>query len=312
MALERTIAMLSAVILVASGCEPQPDPTGLATPEAPMLSLHPGHGWSPAISLDPGGTVGLNTPALEGCPAEGPDGLSLFLASNRDGQIDIWVSRRPSRNSAWGAPEKLPAPVNSSSNDFCPTPLPGGDLLFVSNRPGGCGSGTADIYQTHHHPTRGWAEPEHLGCEVNSAGNEFSPSYVGAGGGLLFFSSDRAGQDNIYMSTRMPQGAWGAPVAVDELNAPGFSTARPNVSADGREIVFDSNRPGGLGGPDLWTATRRSVLEPWSDPTNLGPNVNSGSAETRPWLSRDGKRLFFGSNRPGSEGSLDLFVSTRR
>jgi hypothetical protein len=301
-----------AILVLIAACDRPTEPVADLDPGAATLALHPGHGWGPAVSVDPGGASNLNTAALEGCPAEGADGRSLFFASNRDGQLDIWVSRRLNLDSAWGEPEKLPAPVNSAWNDFCPTPLPGGDLLFVSSRPGGCGVGTADIYQTRQHPTRGWLEPEHLGCQANSAANEFSPSYVGAGGGMLFFSSDRAGQDDIYVSARGPGGEWGPAIAVEELNASGFNTTRPNVSPDGREIVFDSNRPGGLGGPDIWTATRPNVSAAWSPPVNLGANINSAFGETRASLSRDGKRLYFGSNRSGFEGNFDIFVSVRR
>ena len=91
----------------------------------------------------------------------------------------------------------LPPWVNSAFEDFCPTPLPGGELLFVSRRPGGCAEGAADIYFTRLHPDQGWLEPEHLGCEVNSAADEFSPAYVPAGGGMLFFSSNRDGTHKI-------------------------------------------------------------------------------------------------------------------
>jgi Tol biopolymer transport system component len=300
-----------AVLILFAACEQPSEPVD-AWRSGISVALHPGHGWGPAVSVDPGGSANLNTASLEGCPIEGPDGLSLYFASNRDGQIDLWVSRRPNPSRAWGAPEKLPEPVNSAFNDFCPTPLPGGGLLFVSTRPGGCGAGTADIYQTRLHPTQGWLEPEHLGCDVNSAGNEFSPSYVSAGGGLLFFSSDRASQDDIYMSARGPGGDWGPAAPVEALNFAGFNTARPNVSPDGREIVFDSNRPGGFGGPDIWTATRPSVFDVWSSPVNLGPNINTEFGETRASLSRNGKRLYFGSNRPGFQGHFDIFVSTRR
>jgi Tol biopolymer transport system component len=304
------IALLVTPLITA--CERIAEPLATRLPEGPAMAVHPGQAWGPAVSVDPGGVNDLNTAALEGCPIEGPDGRSLFFASNRDGQIDLWVSRRANRNSGWGEPEKLPAPVNSPFNDFCPTPLPGGELLFVSTRPGGCGSGTADIYLTSLHPTRGWREPQHLGCDVNSASDEFSPSYVAAGGGLLFFSSNRAGQDDIYVSARSAGGSWGTPLAVEELNAPGFNTTRPNVRADGREIVFDSNRPGGFGGPDIWAASRASVFAQWSEPVNLGPSVNSAFGETRASFSGDGKRLYFGSNRPGFEGNSDIFVSTRR
>lgn len=272
--------------------------------------------WGAPVSIDLGGVAGLNTPALEGCPAEAPDGRALFFASNRDGQIDIWVSHRQSASAEWGTPEKLPDPVSVEGfNDFCPSPQSDGGLLFVSTRPGGCGTGTADIYRTRLHPTNGWLEPEHLGCEVNSAGNEFSPSHVEARGGMLFFSSDRdggPGQDKIYVSLRRPDGSWGAPTEVVELNAPGASTARPFVSQDGRVILFDSNRAGGVGGPDIWASTRADPGEPWSEPVNLGPGINTEGPETRPWLSRDGTRLYLGSNRAGGEGDLDIYVSVRR
>jgi hypothetical protein len=270
--------------------------------------------WGPASSVDPGGFNNVNTPALEGCPAESPDGRMLFLASNRDGGqggIDIWVAFRDGPHQPWSDPVNLPPPVNSAWDDFCPTPLTGGELLFVSRRDGGCGEGSSDIYFTRLHPTQGWLEPVHLGCEVNSAGDEFAPSYVEAGGGMLFFSSNRDGTHKIYVSAQEPDGWFGPPTEVVELNAPGFNTLRPNVSHDGREIVFDSDRPGGFGGFDIWSATRANVLQPWSAPVNLGPNVNSVFSETRASLSRNGKRLHFGSARPGGQGSSDIYLSTR-
>jgi peptidoglycan-associated lipoprotein len=80
-------------------------------------------------------------------------------------------------------------------------------------------------------------------------------------------------------------------------------------AADDREIVFDSNRPGGFGQLDVWTATRTHAWASWSQPVNLGPAVNSPAAETRPSLSSDGSILYFGSTRGASQ---DVFTSTRR
>jgi hypothetical protein len=55
------------------------------------------------------------------------------------------------------------------------------------------------------------------------------------------------------------------------------------------------------------------VSEPWSTPTNLGPDVNSAASETRPSLSWDGTTLYFGSTRPASEaGSSDIYLTTRQ
>jgi hypothetical protein len=270
--------------------------------------------WSPAQSIEslPDSSDQVNTADLDGCPIQSPDGLSLYMASNRAGGvggIDIWRAQRNSTDEGFGTPINLDAPVNTAANDFCPTPVQGNGLYFVSNRAGGCGG--ADIYFSRNHAVHGWSEPVHLGCEVNSSADEFSPAYVEENGiGVLYFSSGRTGVQNIYRSVAQANGSFGTPSAVSELNT-AFDDARPNVRKDGREIVFDSTRPGGFGGPDIWAATRDSVDDPWSAPVNLGEAINSASPETRASLSWDGQTLVFGSARPGGKGSSDIYFSTR-
>jgi hypothetical protein len=264
--------------------------------------------WGAAVNTEsiPGTSGNLNTGALEGCPFVAQRDDVLYFASNRAGGIgglDIWYSRR-TENNAWGDPVNF-AEVNSSADDFCPSAHRNGkDFLFVSSRGGGCGA--ADIYRTRLHATRGWAAPRNVGCVVNSAGDEASPYLLED---ELYFSSTRAGNGDIYVSAFDGE-SFGAPVP-----APGLNTAanefRPNLRRDGLEIFFDSNRAGGVGGLDLWTSTRASTSDPWSAPQNLGANVNSSANELRPSLSWDGTTLYFGSTRPGGEGSQDLYVTTR-
>jgi hypothetical protein len=259
--------------------------------------------------------AGVNTAAAEGCPIESPDGLSLYIASNRAGGTanpdpnDIWVFHRESIDGPWGPAENLGQPVNSIFADFCPTPLRGKALLFVSTRPGGCGGG--DMYLARDNPAHGWSVA-HLGCAAdgsgpNFPGGEFGPSLVETDEGTyLFFSSDGfdvGGDQDIYMSRRDADGSFGAPTLVAELSSP-VHDFMPNVRKDGREIVFNSNRDGGFGGQDVYTATRASTSDPWSTPVNLGPAVNTAGSETRSSLSWDGRRLHFG--RDGN-----IFVSTR-
>ena len=156
---------------------------------------------------------------------------------------------------------------------------------------------TADIYLTQHHPVRGWLEPEPL-CGVNSTVEEFSPSFVEADGvTMLYFSSNRTGLHKIYVSVLQEDGTWGTPSPVGELNQEGAIDARPNVRKDGLEIVFDSTRgdPANVNS-DIFTSTRTSLSQPWSPPQRLA-TVNSPGAESRPSLSRDGTRLYFGSTR---------------
>lgn len=268
----------------------------------------------------------LNTSSLDGCPILSPDGRQLFMASNRPGGkggLDIWVATRESSDEPFGAPENLPAPVNTESDDFCPTPLRGGRLLFVSRRPGGCGLG--DIYITRLNPTHGWRDPHHLACAPegpNTELDEQGPSYVEVGDGAaqLFYSSGTVGapattpptptvQGNLFVSQKTEGGQFGPGAAIDELNSIG-NDIQPNVRKDGREIVFASNRSGGHGGLDIYSSTRGSVDDPWSAPWNLGTTVNTGAAESRPSLSWDARTLLFG-RAPGPEGSSDIYVSTR-
>src|SRR5690606_14905623 len=102
--------------------------------------------WGPA---DPEAAV-VNTPLPEGCPIESPSGLELYIARGfSEGNVggsadtnDIWKATRPSVDSPWTAPQNLGAIVNSPAADFCPTPLTGKYLLFVSSRggPAACGA----------------------------------------------------------------------------------------------------------------------------------------------------------------------------
>jgi Tol biopolymer transport system component len=264
--------------------------------------------WGSPVSIDPGGKNSINTLVTEGCPIESPDGLSLFFASNRldgKGGLDIWVASRDKKEQAFGDPVNLPEPVNSTGNDFCPTPLTGNRLLFVSNRqPSLCGGG--DIFQTRLHPVKGWLPPENLGCQVNSPGEEYSPSLVEAEGRtILFFSSIINGTSDIYSSTLGPDGKWSKAQPVAELNT-ALDDARPNVRKDGLEIVFDSTRESIQ--PDIWTAVRPSIYHPWSKPRPITV-VNSTASENRATLSRDGTRLYFGST---ISGNSDLYMSKRR
>jgi Tol biopolymer transport system component len=102
----------------------------------------------------------------------------------------------------------------------------------------------------------------------------------------------------------------GPAAPVDELNFPGASDARPNLRKDGLEIVFDSTRAGGT---KIYAATRSSVLGSWSAPVPLDSAVNIATSQTRPSISRDGQRLYFGSNAANQTGDTgaDIFVSTR-
>ena len=90
-----------------------------------------------------------------------------------------------------------------------------------------------------------------------------------------------------------------------------FIEARPTVSADGCTMYFMSSRPGGYGTYDIYVATRQSRDGEWGPAANLGPTVNTTSAEVTGCISTDGLSLYFTSDRPGGYGGNDLWVATR-
>jgi hypothetical protein len=271
--------------------------------------------WEPATAVS---ALNVAAPVNDGCPIESRDGLSLYMASNRTGTTggnDIWVADRLSKAARWGAPVNLGAPINTAANDFCPTPIGGHWLLFVSEVTGpdtcASGPGVGDMYLAHRDGSGQWGRPVHLGCAEtgdgpNTFGAEFSPSLVEtAEGTFLYFSSNVQGTQDIYVSRLGSNGRFEPATKVEELST-AFDDRMPNVRRDGLEIVFSSTRNdlGGAGGQDVYTATRSSTSQPWSAPVNAGPSVNTSGNETRATISWDGRRLHFG--RDG-----DIFVSER-
>jgi hypothetical protein len=232
------------------------------------------------------------------------------------------MSTRDTVDDPWGAPVNVGAPVNSAANDFCPTlAFDGTRFFFVSTREGGCG--LADIYETRLRPDGEFASPQNLGCHVNSSADEASPFPIAGRRGnesLLYFSSTRAGgfdttdgglasgDSDLYTSEK--HGSTYGPAALVPGANSAFVDGQPNVRRDGLELFFFSNRPGTIGVADIYAATRAATSDAWMAPANLGPNVNSVDAETRPSLSYDGLDLYFGSTRPG-EGSSDIYVTSR-
>src|SRR6185503_2981153 len=206
--------------------------------------------WSSAQKIDEIGAndPDLNTAFQDGCPIQSPDGLSLYIATTRPRfvgdtrtDLDIWVAKRASVDAPWGAPMNLGEPVNSTADDFCPTPVRGKGLYFVSRKTTAASCGLGDIYFTRHNRDGEWKQPSHFACAPagpNSALDEQGPSYVETGGSFLYFSRSSAiVPGDIYASEKRLDGSFGPATAIAELNSAG-NDIQPNVRKDGREIVL--------------------------------------------------------------------------
>jgi hypothetical protein len=132
----------------------------------------------------------------------------------------------------------------------------------------------------------------------------------------VFFHSDREGQFNIYNTQNisgLSHSEWFAedPVAVikiDSINSE-YDDKCPLVALN--IMVFTSNRPGGLGGYDLYYSIYKDGK--WGSPVNFGPTVNSEADEYRPVLGYHpdftNQFLIFSSDRPGGAGGFDIWFA---
>ncbi|HEV3022923.1 MAG TPA: hypothetical protein VGX76_10660 [Pirellulales bacterium] len=127
-------------------------------------------------------------------------------------------------------------------------------------------------------------------------------------GTTLYFTLRRAKGDwDLYRARRVDGRREGA-VPLVELNTPSDEVG-VSVSADGDELYLASNRPGGVGGFDLYVS--RKSKAGWGLPQNLGKAINTAADELDPTLTPDGQRLFFTSDRGSSPAKTDLFIVRR-
>src|SRR6266404_1324842 len=107
-----------------------------------------------------------------------------------------------------------------------------------------------------------------------------------------------------------PFSAWSQPMHLPApVNTAAGDEQAPFISKDGLSLYFACATCGGLGNNDIYVSRRSSITEPWGPPQNLGAPINTSFNDGNPALSADGLRLYFVSNRTGSKGLNDIWVS---
>ncbi len=104
---------------------------------------------------------------------------------------------------------------------------------------------------------------------------------------------------------------WGPPENLGPIVNSPATDAATCISTDGLELYFNSDRPGGAGGYDIYVTRRATRSSPWGQPVSVGPAVNTSNLEAFPSVSSDGLELYYQSSRPGGYGSFDIWVSRR-
>lgn len=267
----------------------------------------PGYGeWSaPSLVQSGAGPAGpIATGAVDGCVSLSRDGRELYFASNRTGNFDLYVSSRSSTGAAFGPPQRLPATVNTPAGEACPTIVGRNRLYFLRDS-----SGDAGNIHVSTRSSGGWKSAVAVPLLNSAKLDEAVTTYDDPQGREVIVWSQRNADGSggqILQSTAggPPQPVEGGPNAAGSNN-------RPSITHDGRTIFFDSTRPSGLGGPDLWYATRSVAEGPFGPAIHLGA-LNSAGFDARPSISWDGEQLFYSSNRPGSTSPApDVWMAQR-
>ncbi|MCY7351284.1 MAG: OmpA family protein [Cytophagaceae bacterium] len=147
---------------------------------------------------------------------------------------------------------------------------------------------------------------------VNAFDSQYFPVLTADRETLIFTGiATPLGDEDLYLSRRVEELGWTKPVSLSEVINTADNEGTCAISADGRTLVFTvcQGRRRGFGNCDLYVTYQKG--DEWSNPDNLGADVNSASWDSQPALSADGRTLYFVSDRPGGLGKRDLWVCRR-
>ncbi len=212
--------------------------------------------------------------------------------------------------------------VNTEFPEYSPViSLDGQALYFTSRKPWLNGESEKyrdlllhnypeDIYVSYREKSKQtkWSSPSKLEfCEAerNEATIAVSPDER-----RIYVYQDNVGKGDIFYSDfKSNSFEQVKPLETKDVNSKYWET-HITATVDGLNMYFVSDRPGGLGGRDIYRITKLPDGT-WSEPKNLGPNINTPYDEDSPFIGADNKTLYFSSNGAESMGGFDIFLSVR-
>lgn len=205
--------------------------------------------------------------------------------------------------------ENVGKAINSSFHEY--SPLVSGDgntMIFTSNRPDGAapsGKLYEDIYISKRVNNQ-WTKPQKISPNINIRFNDAAASLSRDGKTLIIYYEYGGG--DIYVS-HLTGTEWSKPVPLNQnINHSGSWETSAFVTADGKQLYFASNRPGGMGALDIYVS-EMEITGDWGKAKNLGSVINTAGREDSPALDASGKTLFFSSDGHRGMGGADIFRS---
>lgn len=235
-----------------------------------------------------------------------------------DMEIDrlINISKRASEMMAHphkAAIKNLGSSINTSYDEY--VPLISSDektLFFTSRRPNGVGNQVdahgkyyEDVYVSTY-VNDAWQAPKNIGSPINTETHDACVAVSQDLQQMIIYRTSPDGLSGDLYHSEYKENGWGEPEKFGvEINSE-FREYSATFHVNNNIIYFSSDRPGGLGGKDIYR-TMKLPNGKWSLPWNLGPNVNTEFDEDAPFLHIDGKTLYFSSKGHETMGEYDIF-----
>lgn len=245
----------------------------------------------------------INEDGSEYVPVPSVDGKTLyFCATNRDDNIDgedVFVSTKA--DSGWTKPQII-RELSGSGNQAPLSLSADGNkmLLFKSSKP----------YQSTRQANNSWSDPIPLDIDMNRF-DWVGLVQIAANDQVMVFEARKGNNDvDLFFAKRQSDGKWGKPAALDSLNTKGANDRSPFLHPDMQTLYFSSAGRPGLGGLDLFKTTRLDESwTRWSEPVNLGKEVNTIDDDWAYKISTDGQVAWFSSRTSGrSQDILQINV----
>lgn len=210
-------------------------------------------------------------------------------------------------NNHFGKAEIVEGNINMQALKGAATVSSDGEFLIFAGDFYEKGLGGYDLYISYNTP-EGWSEPENLGEAINTPYWESAPS-ISPDNRTLYFSSDRPGGyggRDLYKSERKANGRWSPAVNLGPVINSKGNDLYPYIHADNQTLYFTSDGWQGYGNTDLFIA-RKTGVDEWSTPENLGYPINTIDDEGSITISSDGITAYYAADRSDSRGGLDLY-----
>ncbi|WP_166648067.1 OmpA family protein [Hymenobacter sp. UV11] len=186
-----------------------------------------------------------------------------------------------------------------------PTDIPGLDSK-ARNKTAADGEYYEGIVETHRIDSDNWEKPRSLSAALNSKGHDASDQLFDNDTKLLMYRSDEDG--DVFVASKQTGGDWGAPTKLNSnINSKAYE-GDAYITPDGLTLYFSTAKYSEDGNLDLYYSTRTAGGD-WGTAKSLGSTINTKYDEDSPYISRDGKTLFFSSRGHNTMGDYDIFQS---